>query len=114
LSAVEEIRTKLETRLREVEAEIESLQDALTALDEQAAAEEQRGAPTTARRGRRSASTRGGRARDAHAEPSPELERLLAETGGMSAVELARQTGTDYGAVLARIRELEHAGRRRT
>jgi hypothetical protein len=29
----------------------------------------------------------------------------------MSAVELARQTGTDYGEVLARIQELEMAGR---
>ena len=32
--------------------------------------------------------------------PSAELERLLAETGGLTAVELARETGTDYGVVL--------------
>jgi len=38
---------------------------------------------------------------------------MLAQAGGADTVELARETGADYGAVLARIRELEQAGRPR-
>jgi pyruvate/2-oxoglutarate dehydrogenase complex dihydrolipoamide acyltransferase (E2) component len=120
VSAVEDIRIKLENRLIVVEQEIESLRCALTALDhEQAASQaEAAGAGTAAapvppprRRAtrRRTAATADG----ADHASSAELERLLAETGGLTAVELARQTGTDYGVVLARIRQLEEAGRSR-
>ena len=141
MSAVEDIRIKLENRLNVLEQEIESLRCALTALDDEQATERlpavgapadtpsspspqtdrapsPRATPPPRSAPRRSrASARG----DAAAPPSPEdgadetssaeLERLLAETGGLTAVELARQTGTDYGAVLARIRQLERAGR---
>jgi pyruvate/2-oxoglutarate dehydrogenase complex dihydrolipoamide acyltransferase (E2) component len=122
VSAVEDIRIKLENRLIVVEQEIESLRCALTALDHEQAASasqaEAAGAGTAAapvppprRRAtrRRTAATADG----ADHASSAELERLLAETGGLTAVELARQTGTDYGVVLARIRQLEEAGRSR-
>ena len=121
LSAVEDIRIKLENRLVLCEQEIESLRTALDALDdEQAAANGAADAPSTTPAARR----RPGRRPAAGGAPktvkprrngpsSAELERLLAETGGSSAVELARQTGTDYAEVLARIRQLEQAGQSR-
>jgi peptidoglycan hydrolase CwlO-like protein len=122
MSAVDDIRVKVQDRLDELEQEIASLREALAALDAQEArATEEAAAPAGAgrpqagsrpRAGRRAAGkSRTGTAR-AHSTPSPELERQLVETGGASAVELARQTGTDYAEVLARIRELEQAARR--
>jgi hypothetical protein len=129
MSAVDDIRVKVQDRLDELEQEIASLREALAALDAQEArATEQAAAPvqdaaapagagrpqagSRPRAGRRAAGkSRTGTAR-ARSTPSPELERQLVETGGASAVELARQTGTDYAEVLARIRELEQAARR--
>jgi hypothetical protein len=141
VSAVEDIRIKLENRLNVLEQEIESLRSALTALDDQQATERAPAAsppaetpsspippsdrapsPSPPRRGtprRARASAKGGagaspsREDGADEASSAELERLLAETGGLTAVELARRTGTDYGAVLARIRQLEQAGQSR-
>jgi hypothetical protein len=141
VSAVEDIRIKLENRLNVLEQEIESLRSALTALDDQEAADrspiasaQTDGAPSpsaqadgasstppvsprrrrTPRRPRASAPADDGASQapeDGAGRPSSaELERLLAETGGLTAVELARRTGTDYGVVLARIRQLERAG----
>lgn len=125
MPAIEQIRNNVKARLAELDREIESLREALRALDEQErqAAERDRNAvgpddPTArprkpAARPRKPASRSGKPAR-AKAKTkdgfSPELERLLAETGGTTAVELARQTGTDYAEVLERIRELERAG----
>jgi phage shock protein A len=143
VSAVEDIRIKLEKRLNVLEQEIASLRSALTALDDEHGAQQAPAGPPRAdassspstqpgpgdsaprtrspRRPprRRPAATKD----DAGAErsredgageaSSAELERLLAQTGGMTAVELARRTGTDYGVVLARIRQLEQAGQRR-
>lgn len=130
-SAVEEIRIKLETHLNEIEAEIESLRGALSSMDADAAAAaavppeapaSEAPASETTRPSRRRAAANGarrnGKATNGTApvrrsqKASAELERLLAETGGMTAVELARQTGTDYGDVLERIRELERAAGR--
>ena len=128
MSAVEEIRIKLEARLTELEQEIESLHGALAALDAEAAAAASGTAPelepvVTANGRRRRGSgaarrtttpvrTTASRRTAAAKPPSAELERLLAETGGTSTVELARHTGADYGAVLARIAELERAAGR--
>jgi hypothetical protein len=129
MSAVEDIRIKLEQRLREVDQEIESLRSALTALDVEEAAAQAAGIAAPPEAGSDpppeiKARRRGGRRGRAGAPAgesngstditsSAELERLLAETGGSTAVELARQTGTDYGVVLARIRQLERAGQGR-
>lgn len=129
MSAVDDIRMKIERHLADLEEELVSLRGALGALDTEHASEDADApavAPAAGRaaasgraprrpraqtsrpgaRSRRSASTAGPRV-----SPDPELERLLAETGGASAVELAKQTGTDPAEVLARIRELERAGR---
>ncbi len=125
-SAVEEIRIKLETHLNEIEAEIESLRTALSTMDAEAeaaaTAHTDSPATVTTRPSRRRAATNGARKNGKRAngttairrspKASAELERLLAETGGMTAVELARQTGTDYAEVLERIRELERAASR--
>ncbi len=122
MSAVEEIRIKLESRLGVLEEEIESLRSALSALDAQAAdtaedlaeAVDDRPARTRAAASPvKRARPRNGNGRKPRAPAAAELEQLLAQTGGMSAVELARQTGTDYGEVLARIQELERAGQAR-
>jgi hypothetical protein len=119
LSTAEEIRANIERYLIELQDEIESLRGALTALDAQAAALPQsvaasRGGEavkaTSVRRARRTGRPRRSPERQDQPAADPELERLLAETGGMSAVELAKQTGTDPAEVLARIRELERAG----
>jgi TolA-binding protein len=132
MSAVEDIRIKLEQRLNDLEHEIESLRSALTALDDEEAARRSAEAPTavspTPRKARKAPAAAGARKsaggprRRSSAQPhgngdgraSAELEQLLAETGGLTAVELARQTGTDPAAVLARIRQLEQAGRSRS
>ena len=133
MSAVEDIRNLLEQRLTELDEEIESLRCALTALDdEELAARAPEAAATaqgtvsapeataltaprtrrrTARQPRASASADGNGGADGAS--SAELERQLAQRGGLTAVELARQTGTDYAAVLARIRQLEEAGQGR-
>jgi hypothetical protein len=124
VSAVDDIRIKLETHLSELEEEIESLRVALSALDATAAAEAQSGSdePPAAHepsprtpRARRSArsprSPRASRAPRTKRRASAELERLLAETGGQEVVELARESGIDPAEVLARIGELERAGR---
>lgn len=118
MSAVEEIRIKLEARLREIDTEIESLRSALNALDEQAAASQagqipEAPSPRPAVSNGRRRAARNGAAPRRSARASAELEQLLAQTGGMTAVELARETGTDYAEVLARIQELERAGRAR-
>lgn len=128
MSAVEDIRIKLEQRLAELDQEIESLRCALSALDDEEASATQSEAPTPpensapapsrprrrgGRRARTSASAATKRTSGVDGASSAELERLLAETGGLTAVELARQTGTDYGVVLARIRQLEQAGQSR-
>jgi hypothetical protein len=132
LSAVDDIRMKIERRLADLDEELASLRGALGALDTEHAGEDP-GTPAVAaaalgaadperapRRPRtRSRAGAGSRPRGrrtagappARVSPDPELERLLAETGGASAVELAKQTGTDPAEVLARIRELERAGR---
>jgi peptidoglycan hydrolase CwlO-like protein len=122
MSAVDDIRVKVQARLDELEQEIASLRVALAALDAQEArATGEAGAPAGARRPPAGSRARAARRAGAKSRtganrssptPSPELERQLAETGGASAVELARQTGTDYAEVLARIRELEQAARR--
>ncbi len=126
MSAVDDIRLKVQARLDEIEEEIESLRVALAALDAQSGAAPvqapEQAAPASlprsrpgARRapaGRRSTASVRATTRRGKSAPSPELERQLVETGGASAVELAQQTGTDYAEVLARIRELEQAARR--
>ena len=118
MSAVEEIRSKLESRLSVLETEIESLRSALGALesgDLTVTAADGIAAPAVpaSPNGSKPSTPRRGRTRRATTklERSAELERVLAETGGHDAVELARQTGTDYGVVLERIRQLEQAGR---
>jgi hypothetical protein len=111
LSAVEEIRVKLETRLHEIEAEIESLRAGLGALEEQAAAKAANPLPKPPARRTRKAN---GHATVTSKAARAELEQQLTQAGGADTVELARETGADYGAVLARIRELEQAGRPRS
>lgn len=120
MSAVEEIRVKLETRLQEVEIEIESLRAGLDALEVQAAAEVQAAEAQTAAKSQPPTTKTKPRARrtakrNGHtpATSRAELEQMLARAGGSDTVELARDIGADYGAVLARIRELEQAGRPR-
>jgi hypothetical protein len=108
MRTTEDIVDSIETRLRELNQEIESLTAARTALDgrEDGPATS---TPTvrrrpTARRARRTT-------RPVEVVPAGRLEVLLSENGGLTTSALAEQTNGDRDQVLTLLRELEAAGR---
>jgi hypothetical protein len=118
-SALEALDTEAEAAAA-AHAEAEAAAARAEAAPEPSAGAKRRAGTPRSRRG--SGAARRGRA--GAADPAPvkdaraaarleELERVLAETGGPEAVALARATGIDPAEVLARITELERAGRGR-
>jgi hypothetical protein len=119
----------IESRLHELNQEIETLTAARTALDgtEPSGAEpaasadaERPGRPGrpagrgTGRTGRTRRTRRARRAKSARpveVVPAGRLEVLLSENGGLTTSALAEQTNGDRDQVLTLLRELESAGR---
>jgi len=122
MRTTEAIVDSIESRLRELNQEIETLTAARTALDgAEASASEPAGStapahrptPTRTRTGTRTR-TRTRRAKAARAVevvPAGRLEVLLSENGGLTTSALAEQTNGDRDQVLTLLRELEAAGR---
>jgi hypothetical protein len=128
MKTTEAIVDSIESRLRELNQEIETLTAARTALDGR---EDGPGAPVSATatsapasgeappRGRRG--TGAGRprsrrrtaraARATEVVPAGRLEALLSENGGLTTSALAERTNGDRDQVLTLLRELEAAGR---
>jgi len=114
------ILDSIERRLRDINAEIETLTAARSALDgEQGGAtrsRSRRAAPSSARGGARRPSRRPRRAKKAvEVVPAGRLEMLLSEGDGLTTSALAERANGDRDQVLTLLRELEAAGRvRRT
>jgi hypothetical protein len=119
MKTTQDIVDSIETRLRELNQEIQTLTAARSALETEAARASTRLAPAAAapvaagparavrRRSRRRA--RGAAATDA--VPAGRLELLLSENGGLTTSVLAERTNGDRDQVLTLLRELEAAGR---
>jgi hypothetical protein len=117
MSATEEIRKSIESRLRAIETEVVSLNAALSRL------RARDGAPQAAANGNRrqkASSTAIGRRRNTTqrstttASPAV-LEQLLGAVGASSTAELAKYADADRVQVLAQLKQLEAEGRiRRT
>jgi hypothetical protein len=113
MRTTEAIVESIESRLRELNQEIESLTAARTALDGRedapaasapAGRRARRKSGSTARRARRST-------RAVEVVPAGRLEVLLSENGGLTTSVLAERTNGDRDQVLTLLRELEAAGR---
>jgi hypothetical protein len=119
MKTTQDIVDSIETRLRELNQEIQTLTAARSALETEAAGASTRVAPAAAspaagspagavrRRSRRRA--RGAAATEA--VPAGRLEFLLSENGGLTTSVLAERTNGDRDQVLTLLRELEAAGR---
>jgi hypothetical protein len=118
MKTTQDIVDSIDTRLRDLNQEIETLTAARSALGSDgarasapAAAPAVAPAPRARRRPRRRA--RGAAA--AEVIPAGRLEVLLSENGGLTTSVLAERTNGDRDQVLTLLRELEAAGRvRRT
>jgi hypothetical protein len=120
MKTTQDIVDSIETRLRDLNQEIETLTAARAALGDDARASTPVAASAVAapaaraRRARR----RPGRARGAAAVevvPAGRLESLLSENGGLTTSVLTERTNGNRDQVLTLLRELEAAGRvRRT
>jgi hypothetical protein len=119
MKTTQDIVDSIETRLRELNQEIQTLSAARSALETEAAGASTRVAPAAAsptaasraravRRGSRRRA-RGAAATDA--VPAGRLELLLSENGGLTTSVLAERTNGDRDQVLTLLRELEAAGR---
>ena len=108
----------IDSRLRELNQEIETLTAARTALDgrEDGATDAIGHAPPAVRKPRRRSSGGTGRARrrttrTAEVVPAGRLESLLSENGGLTTSVLAERTNGNRDQVLTLLRELEAEGR---
>jgi hypothetical protein len=111
-----EIIDSIDIRLREVKAEIQTLNAARAALDSRGHETTQRRRRTVTRTARPKPNAAGRKAaRAAEVAPAGTLERLLSQDGGLTTSALAERANRDRDQVLALLRELEAAGRiRRT
>ena len=106
-TTIEDLVQAIDGRTRELKGEIASLQDALEAISSN-------GSPAPAPRPR-AKQTRKRASRPAKAVPAETVERLLADSDGLTTAALAKQANGDPADVLGRLRELEATGRvRRT
>ncbi len=116
MPSFEQLIQSIDDRIREVNREIESLQDARSALvangSAPAAAHPAERPPPRPERRARARRRPSGRPDVLLAETA---ERMLAETNGMSTGALAKEAGADRDQVLGLLRDLETARRvRRT
>jgi len=101
MPTIEEIVRSIDKRLEEATKQIVSLTSARAALGPN----NQRHVPTRVRKQRSRVTA------NAQAIPAGMLEQLLSASDGLSTSALAQQANGDRDAVLARLRELEAAGR---
>ncbi len=116
MPSFEQLVQSIDDRIREVNREIESLQDARSALvaNGSVPAALPPAGPRPARRSRRPRARRKPTQRG-EVLLAETAERMLAESDGMSTGAMAKQAGADRDQVLALLRDLETARRvRRT
>jgi predicted Rossmann fold nucleotide-binding protein DprA/Smf involved in DNA uptake len=114
MSATEDLRQSLQTRLVELEREASLVRNALQALDGSAPTSSITSASTTPAPKPRTTRTRR-QTQPTEVVPAGKLEKLLAQTDGISTANLAKQADADPDQVLALLRELEKDGKvRRT
>jgi hypothetical protein len=118
MKTTQDIVDSIETRLRELNQEIQALTAARSALDAEDARRSTRIAPAAAapaRPVRRRSRRRSRSAAATEVVPTGRLELLLSENGGLTTSVLAERTNGNRDQVLTLLRELEAAGRiRRT
>jgi hypothetical protein len=104
---IEDLLQSIDGRIRELNGEIASLQDALKALSSNGSS-----APAPkpgARRARKQAS------KPTEVVPAGKLSQILADSDGISTPDLAKQANAESDQVLILLREMEVAGKvRRT
>jgi hypothetical protein len=110
MPTTDQIIDSIENRLRELSAEIATLNAARAAL--------QPASPNRVSQDRTALSRRNGRRRrdpkprrSSEVVPAGKLELLLSNTGGLTTSELAERANGDRDQVLVLLRELEAAGR---
>ena len=109
MRTTQDIVDSIETRLRELNNEIETLIAARVALD---SAEANEAAPAAPRpRAVRSTRRPAKASRAVEVVPAGRLEGLLSENGGLTTSALAERTNGDRDQVLTLLRELEATGR---
>ena len=112
------ILDSIDKRLRDINAEIETLTAARSALDGEhgsATRSPSAAARSSAQRSRRRPGRRARRAKAVEVVPAGRLELLLSEGDGLTTSTLVERTNGDRDQVLTLLRELEAAGRvRRT
>ncbi len=114
MSATEDLRQSLQTRLVELEREASLVRNALQALDGSAPTSSITSASTTPAPKPRTTRTRR-QTQPTEVIPSGKLEKLLAKSDGISTANLAKQANAEPDQVLALLRELEATGKvRRT
>jgi hypothetical protein len=118
MKTTQDIVDSIETRLRELNQEIETLTAARSALDREAsrpsasvAAAVAPAAAAPARPSRRRSRRRVRAAAVAEVVPAGRLESLLSENGGLTTSALTERTNGNRDQVLTLLRELEAAGR---
>lgn len=118
MKTTQQILDSIDSRLRELNREIKTLDAARSALGNENQARStpraRASAPTQTRKPTRR-SARRKPSRSAEVVPAGRLEVLLSENGGLTTTALAERTNGDRDQVLTLLRELEAAGRiRRT
>lgn len=114
MKTTQQIVDSIESRLRELNREIETLGAARSALGSERASRptpRPRVAAATQTRQPRRRRARRKSTRSANVVPSGRLELLLSENGGMTTTALAERTNGDRDQVLTLLRELESAGK---
>jgi hypothetical protein len=118
MKTTQQIVDSIDTRLRELNQEIETLDAARTALGSERESRTTPRARTSAPAKTRKPARRRARAKAARSGdvvPAGRLELLLSENGGLTTSALAEQTNGNRDQVLTLLRELEAAGKiRRT
>ena len=91
MSATEDLRQSLQARLEELEREASLLRNALQALDGSAPTSSTTSASTTPAPKPRTTRTRRRQTQPTEVVPAGKLEKLLAQTDGISTANLAKQ-----------------------
>lgn len=106
MSYSEDLRSRLVDGIKELEADIERLQAAISALDNGAPVSHASPTPTAPRRRSRRRTNQG-----TVVVPAGKIASLLQSTDGITTAELARQTNGGHEQILSILKELEADGK---